>query len=113
MTTGLIIYLLFAHFFADFSCQGTYLGTNKSNSNWILTTHILIYATIMYLLLLPTELGIAFVAANASLHWIVDWCSSRIGKKFYNDGKIYAFWNTIAADQFVHLALLVYIGSLV
>ena len=103
----LLIWVMAVHFFADFTCQPHYLAINKSSNVWALTAHIAIYATLLYLLLIPTGLGLTFVLANAILHWLTDFVSSKFTSKFYKAGRIKAFWNIIALDQFIHVAGLI------
>jgi hypothetical protein len=105
--TYLLLWVLAAHFFADFTCQTQWMATNKSKNNKALGLHILTYAAVMSVLLIPAGLSLTFVLSNAILHLLIDYVSSRISSMFYRDERIGAFWNVIAADQFAHIALLI------
>lgn len=107
----LILWVLAAHFFADFACQPRYLGVNKSGNFFLLLAHVAIYAAVMAILLVPAGISLTFVALNAILHVITDFVSSRLTTKFYKEDRFYAFWNTIAVDQFAHIAGLILLLS--
>ena len=111
MTTLLgVLYLLFAHWVADFLCQTTYMGTMKSKSNFVLLTHTLTYTTVMFifsvfLLTLSIENLFIFAAVNFVFHTAQDWVTSRLtGIQF--EKKIYNGWTggftIIGFDQFLH-----------
>jgi len=104
----LVIYLLAAHFVADFVCQTTWMGLNKSKSNWILTLHVLIYtAVIAFLADGFVESPLTFAALNGILHWPIDWISSRLAGKYHREGRLYAFWKVIGLDQLAHMTCLI------
>lgn len=103
----ILIWVLAVHFFADFSCQTQWMATNKSKNNKALAAHILTYAAVMSVFLIPTGISLTFVLSNAILHLLTDYVSSRFSSRFYREERIGAFWNVIAADQFAHIAALI------
>jgi len=109
----LVIWLLFAHFVADFVFQSTKTGLTKSKCNNTLTTHVCIYILVLWAMLLPTEIadsstfGLAFACFNGMLHWPTDWLSSRLAGTYHREQRLYAFWKVIGLDQLAHTACLV------
>jgi len=99
MITSLIA-LFFIHFVADFVAQTRKMGENKSSSNKWLTIHVLVYSAFFI------GFGWKFALANFVLHWLTDWCSSRVTKWAYENKRMEIFWATIGFDQFIHTASL-------
>ena len=95
-----ILALIAVHYVADFIMQTRWIGNNKSGSNWILSFHVLLYTAML------VPFGVTFAILNGVLHFLTDYCSSRMTGKFYHEGRMYAFWNTIGGDQAVHMATL-------
>ena len=102
------IWILAAHFIADFVLQARWIGLNKSKNEWVLLLHIAIYTAAMSVMLLPLDLPPIFFAINAAAHWLTDWCSSRLGGYFFKKNNLYMFWNVIGLDQLAHGAFLLY-----
>lgn len=106
-----IIYVMFAHFVADFLCQTDSMGNNKGKSlNW-LTIHVITYTSVLYLLcLIPFHsFGVTlskWVLLNGAIHWCVDFVTSKITGYFYIKQKFRWFFHTIGFDQFLHAASL-------
>jgi hypothetical protein len=87
MDIRLVLWVIFAHWIADFVCQSNWMATNKSKDWSALTLHILAYSFLMTLAaiwVLPVSqskldarptifLGVTFVA-----HFITDAITSRI-----------------------------------
>jgi|SRR5579885_1366676 len=110
--TQLLIYILAAHFIADFLCQTKWQATNKSSSFKALGAHIATYALVLFIALIQSfplrEVGM-YVGANALLHFVTDAISSRVtayAHKDYDNHRA-LFWGTIGADQFAHQAALI------
>lgn len=104
-----IIILIAAHFFADFFCQSRKLADTKSEDLGNLTIHVGIYSLVMSLIvrLLTKEDWDTILVINALFfvtHWLTDYVTSRITKQYYKKQNYYAFFNTIAVDQFIHLS---------
>ena len=105
---GLACYLLLAHFVADFIFQTSKMGLKKSSSNLILGVHIAIYTTVLWAMMLAYGLPVWFAVLNGMVHWITDYCSSRMGKYYYEQKRMYAFWKVIGLDQLAHTVTLLW-----
>ena len=104
MTPFTVIWLLAAHFVADFVFQTTKTGLNKSSNNRILATHVAIYTCVLAVLMVPL-LGmkaVLFAVTNGLLHFPTDYISSRLAGKYHREGRLYAFWKVIGLDQLAH-----------
>lgn len=107
----IVLYLLLAHFVADFICQTDAMAINKSKSNLWLTYHAATYTAILGLAataLFPLNAAwVKFVAANFVLHWGTDFVTSRITSRLWVANQRHWFFVTIGADQWLHAAALV------
>lgn len=96
-----LIVLFAAHFLGDFVFQWRELAERKSESWDICLIHGMIYA-------LPfLYFGFVFFIITAVLHFVVDFGSSQLTKRFWKQEEDYKFWLTIGADQMVHMIILV------
>ena len=97
-----IISLLAIHFIMDFLFQNDYMAINKSKKNEVLFIHCLIYSAgfIYY--------GVWFVIITLITHFIIDYITSRINTKLYNNYRHW-FFCCIGFDQFIHVSLLMVI----
>lgn len=96
-----LLTILFLHFIADFICQSDWMAKNKSSSNKALALHILVYSAIMSLV------GFKFALINGALHFIVDYVTSRITKKLWQQQRVHDFFVVIGFDQFLHASCLI------
>lgn len=103
-----LIWILFAHWVADFVCQSDYMAKGKSSSNLILGQHILVYTAVIALM----TLNPLFALVNGAIHFVVDYFTSRASSKLYKAGQIHWFFVVIGFDQFIHTATLLYTWSL-
>jgi len=102
-------YLLLAHFVSDFVTQTVEMGLKKSSNIEILTKHIAFLTLALVVLLLPLVspvMAVVIAFTNGAIHWVVDFATSRIAKKFYQEQRMYAFWKVIGIDQLIHTAVL-------
>ena len=76
----IIIYLIWAHFAADFLLQSNTMAQKKSEDIFWLTMHSIVYGAVMCIF------GIMFGIVNGLLHFIVDAITSRINKNLWKDG---------------------------
>jgi hypothetical protein len=119
---GIILYILFIHFVADFIMQTDEQAKGKSTCNYWLTMHILsygktmlfsgvFYVLIMFLYginlfhLIPLLIG--YVTLNMGLHWVTDYFTSRQTKKLWEAKKVHHFFVMIGFDQFIHSVCLI------
>jgi hypothetical protein len=97
----IVIVLVWTHFFADFVLQTDAMATKKSVSNKILAQHCFLYGVPFVFF------GLMFAVINAVVHFMVDWCTSRIAKKFWLANDRRNFFLTVGIDQAIHLTTLI------
>lgn len=101
MTVFIAILIIWLHFIADFILQSDRVATGKSKSNLILLEHVAIYS-------LPfMVLGFEYAVANAMLHFVVDWLTSRLTSSLWKRGERHWFFVVIGLDQAIHLTCLI------
>lgn len=108
--------ILFIHWYSDFILQTRHMATRKSEDNYYLTLHVVVYSisTIISWLVLFLICGvkISFFALFISFilifitHWITDYVTSRQTSKFYKLQRFYEFFSIIGFDQWLHFASL-------
>jgi hypothetical protein len=106
-----LLWLLAAHFVADFVLQSNWMAQNKSKSNYALGAHVGVYTVVMAVAgflvigrldLMNFEMYVAWVALNGALHFATDFVTSRINAKLYATKRIHGFFVGIGADQLIH-----------
>lgn len=97
----MMLVIIWVHTFADFVMQPRDIAQKKSSDNVALTKHIAIYSVF----LLP--FGLKFAIINAVLHWVTDYCSSRLTTYYYKKENMHAFFSVIGFDQAAHLTALI------
>jgi hypothetical protein len=115
MSISLILWILFAHFVADFVFQDESWAINKSTSLLALLKHILVYTLMMSMfmafVLTPNNLGIFFLITFFT-HGIIDYFTSKIVKKKFDRKEFgspipnLGAFTTIGFDQWLHYACL-------
>jgi Protein of unknown function (DUF3307) len=86
-----LVGLLAVHWFADFVLQTPWQASNKSKSNYALLCHVATYTLILAGWTIGAFGGLgatltaiaAFVLANGALHFVTDWCTSRITSRLF------------------------------
>jgi len=116
--TSLFLYILFAHWVADFVFQTNKMAKNKSTSLFWLSNHICEYQAVLLILLWLTDLRLGriviYVLVNGIAHLIIDFVTSKINSKLWAKGKVHWFFVSVGFDQFFHVAiLLITIGGLI
>ena len=111
LTLTVAVLMLFTHWVADFVCQSHKMAVNKSTSNFWLGIHVLVYSAWLiplswYLFDGDTERVSIFVGANMSLHWTVDFFTSRFNSSYWQQGKMHDFFVMVGLDQFIHYVCL-------
>lgn len=90
------ILILTLHFIGDFLFQTDWMAKNKSKRNEVLLVHVLVYCLPLFLL------GWKFALMSASLHFWVDFVTSRVTSKLWAKGKTHWFFVVIGFDQLLH-----------
>ena len=103
----LVLWVIFAHWVADFVCQTHWQASNKSK-NWnALARHVASYTAVMGVLCLlifqSNAVGWAeFLAITFAAHFVTDAITSRITSRLYAKGDWHNFFVVIGFDQFLH-----------
>lgn len=103
--------LLTVHFIADFMLQTHWQASNKSKNNHALARHVGAY-TIVLLFAVPfifpdQDRGwVLFVGVNCVLHFVTDYCTSRLSSRLWAKQDWHNFFVVIGADQLIHQATL-------
>jgi hypothetical protein len=100
------LFLLGTHWVADFVLQSHWMASNKSERLDALMLHVAVYSLAMCFaaaIILPINTSLAlWLAANSLLHFLTDYCSSRLSSRLWRAGKWHDFFVVIGADQLVH-----------
>ena len=114
--------LLVVHWFADFVLQSNWQASNKSKSNVALAQHVITYTTAigvaMPAIFFQMDANAAlFLAINGALHFVTDWCTSRITSRLFmgqfhhpsegmpmmkRDFSLHNFFVVVGVDQLIH-----------
>jgi hypothetical protein len=96
-----MIHLIWMHFIGDFVFQTDNMAINKSKSIKWLTAHAIAYCLPFMLI------SVRFALINCTIHWIIDFITSRITAYFNSNGYRSFYYKTIGFDQALHLTILV------
>ena len=96
-----ILTIISLHWFADFVLQSDKMAQGKSKSNYWLSYHVAVY-TLPFL----AFFGWQYALLNGAAHWIVDWNTSRVTSRLWQQKRIHAFFTIIGLDQLIHTATL-------
>lgn len=106
-----IWFLMVGHWVADFMCQRSVWGLTKSSSNLALSKHVGTYTAVFFVFCIPV-MGLDdawwFALVNGGLHWIIDWCTSRVTKKMFALDRMHTFWVVIGFDQLLHYTVMLF-----
>ena len=101
-----LVLLLITHWIADFVFQTTWMATGKSRRLDALTVHVATYSVILavaaVLLFGPTEVAAAFIACNAALHFVTDFCTSKVSAALHAKQNMRGFYVVLGFDQLLH-----------
>jgi hypothetical protein len=112
MTDQIFIFILLIHWLADFALQTHKQAINKS-TDWVyLTFHVATYSLCWllagYALFGVWSTAIAIFNITFISHWITDYCTSRIGKLFWDKKDLHNGFVIVGFDQILHLIQLYY-----
>lgn len=106
-----VLFLIIVHFLADFALQTHNQATKKSSSNLYLSYHVGTYSlTWLFAMWAYTgNFGIAayFAITSFAAHWITDYTTSRISKKFFEAQDYHNGFVVVDYDQTIHLFQLI------
>lgn len=113
--TNAIITILLLHFIADFIFQTNKMAINKSRSIKWLSIHAGVYTFVIYIgLILGNIIGwipdinlLLYAVVNGLLHWIIDFCTSKLNAYLYKKELRHWFFVGIGLDQFIHSLCLI------
>jgi hypothetical protein len=104
-----LLFILLIHWFADFvlqtSEQSTNKGKGKSLYNKHLLEHVVVYTCVWVFCLVPFAdySGIfIFAIITFTFHYLTDWCTSRVGKIFWDRGDYHNGFVVVGFDQILH-----------
>lgn len=101
-----LVLLLCTHWVGDFVFQTTWMAVGKSRRLDALLVHVLTYSVVLagaaVLLFGQTEKAAHFVAANAALHLVTDFVTSRISASLQARGNMRGFFVVLGLDQLLH-----------
>lgn len=97
----MIYAVLFTHFVADFMLQTDQMARGKSKSNKWLSLHILAYSAPFLIF------GWQYALANGASHFAIDYCTSRLSSRMWQQQRTHDFFVVIGFDQFLHAAILI------
>lgn len=103
--SGLITMILVIHFLADFALQTHEQASLKSTNNEQLFYHVASYSIIWWLVMSchGTSLKAAiFTGVTFIMHYITDWCTSRISKKYFDEKDFHNGFVVVGFDQLLH-----------
>jgi hypothetical protein len=114
---SILLFYLFLHWYADFVCQTDKQAKGKSSSNLQLLAHTSSYGLLVtlytYILYWTNSFGaqywytpLLFGIIQFVTHTVVDWITSRINKKLWEDGYVHEFFVMIGFDQLIHYVIL-------
>ncbi|MGI9422511.1 MAG: DUF3307 domain-containing protein [Hyphomicrobiaceae bacterium] len=111
-TINQVAVLLVTHWVGDFLLQTSWMATQKSRNLNALLAHVVTYTIVLsvaaVVLFGQTETAGWFIIANAALHLVTDFLTSRVSAKYYDAKNMRAFFVMVGLDQLFHLLALVY-----
>lgn len=99
----IVVWLLFIHWVADFVFQSDWMAKNKSKSNDALLIHCFAYGAVIGVMTLNPLFGLI----NGTIHFPVDYVTSRINSKLWEAKQVHWFFVSIGFDQFIHFVTLI------
>lgn len=105
----ILVWLLFAHWVADFVFQRHVWAMNKSKSVLALSKHVGVYTLAMTAA--TWVVGSPWPGLVVGLlHWPVDFVTSKVTSKLYADEEYHNFFVVVGLDQWIHLTTIVILG---
>ena len=99
-----LVYVLFLHYVGDFFCQTNWMAVNKSKSQLALSVQVLVYTAVLLfglhlaLLFHPVRHFGLYCLINGSLHFGIDFVTSRLTSRFWEKRRTYSWWTLLASQ---------------
>ncbi len=110
----ILLTIFSVHFLADFVFQSSKMATGKSKSIKWLSIHVGVYglvslisAFIIGFELKDISVGLVWWGINVGLHFIVDFFTSKLTSKFWEQKNMRLFFVMIGFDQLLHNVCLI------
>lgn len=101
-----ILLILLIHWLSDFCLQTHGQATRKSTEDVPLAEHVTAYSLVWliaaYCMLGSWDYAVAFASITWVAHCITDYCTSRIGKKYFDKQDYHTGFVVIGFDQILH-----------
>lgn len=101
-----LLFLLVYHFFADFVLQTDDQAKLKSTNIYHLACHVLTYSIAWFFGIWfytgDPVFAIWFSIITYGFHYVTDWCTSRLGKTYWDKGDYHNGFIIVGFDQILH-----------
>lgn len=102
----LYLILLAAHWVGDYVSQTNWQATNKSRNSLALLQHVSSYTLCLgatsAVLFIPSLSWFVFTVLNGLLHFVTDYCTSRVSSRLYAKQDWRNFFIVVGFDQLIH-----------
>lgn len=99
-----VLFAITLHLIGDWFLQNNWMSQGKSKKFLPLFTHCAVVAVAFIPMgfLIGWTAAIAFAAINGVTHFFIDYATSRLTHKLWDQGKIWRFFRVIGIDQWMH-----------
>lgn len=105
----LILLIFVVHFLADFVFQSSKMATGKSKSLKWLSIHVGVYGLVSLITAVFISAkfgnyvyGFSWWIVNVALHFVVDYITSKVTSRFWEQKNMRLFFVMIGFDQLLH-----------
>lgn len=98
--TSILMYIIWMHFIGDFVLQSTKVATNKYKDSKVLMKHCILYAFPFVFI------GVKYALIAGFLHFPIDYVTSKLTHKLYDNNEYHWFFVVIGLDQAIHMTIL-------
>jgi len=104
-----IIYILIIYWITDFVLQAEKQLKEKSKNIFMLLQYVLMYSIVWFpaMLIFGNKFALLFIGIIFIQYFIINYFSSKINTKLWNDDKIHYFFINIGFDQLLHTIILI------
>lgn len=109
MTLSGLLAILIVHYIGDFLLQTSWMAKGKSKSDIPLLAHVAVYTSILFAFgwaFAGLSFALMWALSNGVFHFLVDWCTSRVMSRLWNNLQVRAFFAVLGLDQLLHYAFL-------